>query len=130
RYAVVVGSAQTWPPFGEFWQIERVRLIVPTGWRPDADMFETAGRVEVVVDLAGGAEDDVGIQVLAGAGGIEGHRRLPSSRVAAVYHAASSRQGPFRLELPMPAPVDLERVDARYERGILRLTLTKRSGAS
>ena len=40
-----------------------------------------------------------------------------------MYHAAGIRQGPFRVELPLPAPVDPERVEARYDRGLLRITL-------
>jgi HSP20 family molecular chaperone IbpA len=46
-----------------------------------------------------------------------------------VYHAAGIRQGPFRIALALPAAVDPERVEARYERGLLRITLAKRSRA-
>jgi HSP20 family molecular chaperone IbpA len=42
-----------------------------------------------------------------------------------VFHAAGVRQGPFRLELPLPAPVDPDGVEARYERGLLRIALRK-----
>ncbi|MGQ0592638.1 MAG: Hsp20/alpha crystallin family protein, partial [Gammaproteobacteria bacterium] len=55
-------------------------------------------------------------------------RQLPSCQEGAVYHAAGIRQGPFRVELALPAPVDAERVEARYERGLLRITLQKRGG--
>lgn len=129
RYAMVVGSGQTWPRFGELWQSERVRLLVQAGWRPDADTFETATAVEIIVDLAGVDEDDVEVQLFEDAVVVEGHRRLPACEEAAVYHAASIRQGPFRLEVPLPAPVDPERVEARYDRGMLRITLAKRSEA-
>jgi HSP20 family molecular chaperone IbpA len=47
-----------------------------------------------------------------------------------VYHAATIRQGPFQLEVPLPAPVRSEQVEARYDRGLLRITLPKRAGAS
>jgi HSP20 family protein len=126
RYAVVVGAGQTWPRFGELWQGERVRLLVPAGWRPEADAYETASAVEITVDLAGVDEDDFEVQLFEDALVVEGRRRLPSCEEAAVYHAASIRQGPFRLELALPAPVDPERVEARYDRGLLRLTLAKR----
>ena len=59
---------------------------------------------------------------------VEGHRQLPSCREGALYHAAGIRQGPFRVELPLPAPVDPERVEARYDLGLLRITLPKRAG--
>lgn len=129
RYAMVVGSGQGWPRFGELWQSERVRLLVQAGWRPDADTFETAATVEITVDLAGVDEDDVEVQLFEDAVVVEGHRRLPACEEAVVYHAASIRQGPFRLEVPLPAPVDPERVEARYDRGMLRITLAKRSEA-
>src|SRR5215813_2182636 len=123
RYAVVVGSGQTWPTFGDLWQSERVRLLVRTGWRPDADTYETASAVEVIVDLAGVDEDDFEVLLFEDALVVEGRRQLPSCEEPAVYHAASIRQGPFRLELALPATVDPERVEARYDRGMLRITL-------
>jgi len=43
-----------------------------------------------------------------------------------VYHAAGIRQGLFQVDIPLPALVDAERVEARYERGVLRITLPKR----
>jgi HSP20 family molecular chaperone IbpA len=45
-----------------------------------------------------------------------------------VFHAAGVRQGPFRLELPLPAAIDANRVEARYERGLLRIALPKARG--
>jgi HSP20 family molecular chaperone IbpA len=47
-----------------------------------------------------------------------------------VYHSATIRQGPFQLEVPLPAPVSSEQVEARYDRGLLRITLPKRVESS
>ena len=128
RYAMVVRSGQTWP-FGDIWQSDRLRLLVQARWRPDADTYETATTVEITVDLAGVEEDDFEVQLFEDALVVEGRRQLPSCREGAVYHAAGIRQGPFQVELPLPAPVDPERVEVRYERGLLRMTLSKRAEA-
>ena len=128
RYAMVVRSGQTWP-FGDIWQSDRLRLLVQPRWRPDADTYETATTVEIMVDLAGVDEDDFEVQLFEDALVVEGRRQLPSCQEGAVYHAAGIRQGPFRVELPLPAPVDPERVEARYDRGLLRITLPKRAEA-
>ena len=96
---------------------------------PTRDTYETATTVEIVVDLAGVDEDDFEVQLFEDALVVEGRRRLPSCQEGAVYHAAGIRQGPFRVELPLPAPVDPERVEARYDRGLLRITLPKRAEA-
>ena len=125
RYTVVVRSGLAWP-FGDVWQSDRLRLLAQGRWRPDADTYETSSTIEVIVDLAGIDEDAVEIHLFEDALVVEGHRHLPSAREGAIYHAAAIRQGPFQLELPLPAAVDGERVEARYERGLLLITLSKR----
>jgi HSP20 family molecular chaperone IbpA len=126
RYLAVVRSGQSWP-FGDIWQSEHVRVLVQGRWQPAADVYETASAVEVVVDLAGVHDEDYEIQLFEDALVIEGHRVLPTSEADAVYHAAAIRQGPFCLELALPALADPDRVEARYERGLLRITLPKRA---
>ena len=126
RYEMVVRSGQAWP-FGDMWQSDRVRLVVHARWRPDADMYETASTVEITVELAGVEEDDIEMQLFEDALIIEGRRQLAAADAGAVYHAAGIRQGPFRVELQLPAPVDPEHVETRYERGVLRISLPKRA---
>ena len=125
---VVVRPGRTWPS-GDVWPSERLLLLVQGRWRPDADTYETATTVEIIVDLAGVSEDDFELLLFEDALVVEGRRHLPSCDEGAVYHAASIRQGPFQVELPLPAPVDAERVEARYDRGLLHIILPKRSGA-
>jgi HSP20 family protein len=107
-----------------------LRLLVRGRWRPDADTYETATTVEIVVDLAGVEEEDFEVQLFEDVVVIEGRRRLPACEAGAVYHSATIRQGPFQLEVPLPAPVSSEQVEARYDRGLLRITLPKRVESS
>jgi len=129
RYAMVVRSGPTWP-FADLWVSDRPRLLGRAHWRPDVDAYETATAVEIIVDLAGVGEDDFEMQLFEDALVIEGRRLLPACQEGAVYQAAGIRQGPFQLEVPLPAAVDTERVEARYERGLLRITLPKRRRAA
>ncbi len=128
RYAMVTRPGQAWP-FGDLWQSDRLRLLAEARWRPDADTYETATTVEIVVDLAGVEEDDYEVKLFEDALVVEGRRQLSPGEGAPRYHAASIRQGPFQVELPLPAPVDTEGVEARYDRGLLRITLPKRGEA-
>jgi HSP20 family protein len=128
RYAMVTPAGLAWP-FGEMWQVDRLRLLAPAWWRPDADAYETASTFEIVVDLAGVDDDDVEVQLFDDVLVVEGQRRFPAGPGTARYHAAGIRQGPFRLDLPLPVAVDHDRVDARYERGVLRITIPKRQAA-
>jgi HSP20 family protein len=117
-------------PFGDLWHTDRLRLQAQARWRPDADTYETATAIEIVVDLAGVADDDFELQLFEDALVVEGRRQLPSGDVGAVYQSVGIRQGPFRLEVPLSAPVDAKRVAARSDRGLLRITLPKRDEAS
>ena len=62
RYAMVVRPGRTWP-LGEILQSDRLRLLVRSRWRPDTDTYETAARVEIIVDLAGVDEDVFEVQL-------------------------------------------------------------------
>jgi HSP20 family protein len=128
RYATVVRLGPAWPS-DDLWLTDRLSLLVQGRWRPDADTYETAATIEIIVDLAGVDEDAFEVQLFEDAVVIEGHRRLPSRPDVGTYHAAGVRQGPFRVELPLPAPVDGERVEALYDRGLLRISLPKRTEA-
>jgi HSP20 family protein len=128
RYSLVSHSVPPWP-FGEAWPSDRLRLLVQSSWQPDADVYETAGTVEMVIDLAGVGEDDFEAQLFEDVLVVEGRRHLPSCPDEAMYHVAGIRQGPFRVALPLPAPVDAERVEAHYDQGLLRVTLPKRRAA-
>jgi len=128
RYTMVVRSGLP-GPFDDLWQADRLRLLVESRWRPDADSYETAASIEIIVDLAGVDEEDFEVQLFEDALVVEGRRHLARPEAAATYHAVSIRQGPFRLEVPLAAPVDAERVEVRYERGLLGITLPKRGPA-
>jgi len=125
RYTMLVRSPQGWPP-ADFWASDRLRLLVETRWRPDADTYETGSSIEIVVDLAGVDEDDFEMLLFEDALVVEGRRQLGTDEEHAVYHAANIRHGLFLVEVPLPAPVDADRVKARYDRGLLRITLPKR----
>ena len=128
RHAIVVHSGLTDPP-SDIWPRDRLRPLVPPRWRPDADTYETGGTIEILVDLAGVDEEDFEVQLFEDALVVEGRRQLPSCHAEAVYQTAGIRQGPFRLEVPLPAPVDPEGVEARHDRGLLRITLRKHGTA-
>jgi HSP20 family protein len=123
RYTSITQHAVTWPL--ALWRREVGAAFGLAEWRPDADVRESAAAIEIVVDLAGIEEDAIEVQLFDDALVIQGERRLAACEEGVVFHAAGVRQGPFRLELPLPAPVDPGGVDARYERGLLRIALRK-----
>jgi HSP20 family protein len=128
RYALVL-SRSTPQPLGEIRRAERITVqLARTWWRPATDVYETPTAIAVTVELAGVDPEELDVQLYEDAVVIEGHRRLPAAEPGGVYHSAEIQQGPFRLELALPAAIDTQRVDARSERGLLQLTLPKLKG--
>ena len=126
RYAVVMATGRP-RPFGEVAPRHPASISMgQTTWRPPADVVETATEVIVLVELAGVDHEQLDVLLFEDALIVEGERRLPA-HAAGVYHAAEIRQGQVRLELPLPAAIDPEQVDARYERGLLEMRLGKRT---
>jgi HSP20 family protein len=128
RYAVVLATQEP-GPIGDAWRTWRstVRLAQPV-WRPRADVYESGDAVTVTVDLAGVDADELDVQLFEDALVIGGQRRNPEPATEGVYHAAEIPRGRFKLTLALPAVLDLDRVDARLERGLLELTLPKAGG--
>lgn len=125
RYALVLAADQA-RPFAD------ARFAVPAGlrfgstaWRPPADVCVSDRAIEVTVELAGVDQDELEVVLFEDALIVEGQRRLPPASPNSVYHIAEIRQGPFRLELALPEAIDQQRVEARYEQGLLRITFPK-----
>jgi HSP20 family protein len=125
RYALTMTANRPGPVGGRgSGEPSGVRLA-ETFWRPSTDVCVSPHAVDVTVELAGIDQDALDVLLFDDALVIEGQRRMPPAKDG-VYHVAEIRQGPFRLELPLPEAIDLERVNARYDRGLLQITIPKR----
>ncbi len=94
-------------------------------WRPPTDVLETEDAYVVVVELAGmrGVEISVTFedQILS----ISGSR--PDMNVRKTYHQMEIDYGEFSSGVKIPAPVDVDHIEANYADGLLRINLPKTS---
>jgi HSP20 family protein len=97
-------------------------------WRPDADVIETLGAITVTAELAGVDEEEVAVLLFEDVLVIEGRRELPRCEGDGVYRVAAIRQGPFRIEVPLPVRIDPTGVVARCDRGLVWVRLPKANG--
>jgi HSP20 family protein len=112
--------------FFNFWPRERPGVVLSDAcWRPPTDVYETRDAITVIAELAGGDDNDLEVLVYNNAVVIQGRRRLPSVDPEGVYLAAEIRQGPFRVEVPLPRPIESEQADVHYQHGLLRIILPK-----
>jgi HSP20 family protein len=97
----------------------------PAFWRPAADLIESAGAVEVTVEVPGVDEDDLEITLFQNALVVEGVRQPPSRPSDCRFYAAEIRYGPFRLEVDIPGAIDAENITATYSAGMLHLRVPR-----
>jgi len=125
RYTMVMTTGDL-APLAEIFRVGGPGVVLAQPqWRPAADVYETPAAIVVVVELAGVDEDAFEVLLFEDALVLEGHRHIQGCEEGGVYHAVGIRQGPFRLEVRLPVPVDGERVQAQYERGLLWIRLPK-----
>ncbi len=100
-------------------------IVAPTAWRPATDVCETPESVTVITELAGVQEDDIEIELYPDAVILDGFRPASSCGPDAVYHSLQIRHGSFHLEIALPVTVDVDRSEATFENGLLRIGLPK-----
>jgi HSP20 family protein len=92
-----------------------------------ADLYFADGAYRADVEIPGMRKEDIVISMAGNAVEISGDKRPSRSEgVQMVYggrHYGSFRK---RIELPRDADVDVQKVTASYENGVLRITLPKR----
>lgn len=95
-------------------------------WQPDVDVFETQDDLQVRVELAGVALEDLRVTVDANVLQISGERAPSGSAEVTRLHQMEIASGPFERRIALPASIDRERVSARLSDGVLSVTLGKR----
>jgi HSP20 family protein len=99
------------------------------GLRPAADVLETEGAFEVSLDMPGLDPKAIQIQVEDQALTVQAERRQVAPPKDGSVHRSERPTGTFFRSFALPASVDGGRVEARYDAGVLTVTLPKREEA-
>lgn len=93
---------------------------------PELNVYETDKEFEVSAALPGMNKDDIEISFNAGVLTISGERKMEQEENGRRYHRIESRFGKFNRSLPLPSDViDQEKISAKYENGVLNVTIPK-----
>ncbi len=96
------------------------------GWTPEADMYETAHEMIVIVNLAGVRREDIEVSFNEHWLFVKGKRFEPASTgTPARYHQLEMGYGEFERFFPIPVVIDRNRADASYEDGRLTVVMKK-----
>lgn len=92
-------------------------------WAPQMEVFQRGKEMVVRADLPGLSADDVQIDVEDGVLTISGERRQTNEDRQEGFYRSERSYGTFARSIALPEGVDEEQVNARYEHGVLEVTV-------
>jgi HSP20 family protein len=98
-------------------------------WIPMAEAYETDDKFVVRVELPGVNPDDVDISVAGDTLIVKGERKPAEGVPQEQYHHCERCYGKFYRRIGLPADVDVNKIEASYENGILEVNIVKSKAA-
>src|SRR5437773_11659207 len=92
-------------------------------WAPLVDMSETKDDLLVMFELPGVREKEVSVSIMGDVLTVKGERKL--EREDEDYHRLERVYGKFERSIPLPSPVQVDKVTATYRDGVLEIRLPK-----
>lgn len=92
---------------------------------PTVDLVETEGEFEVKVDLPGLKPEEVNVEIRDGDLWISGKREEEKEEKGKTYHRVERRHGEFRRRVSLPTSIDEDKIEAKFEHGVLKITVPK-----
>ena len=117
-------------PFNRLFS-ECFRELAPPerGWVPAVDLSETEDAYTLEVDLPGMKKEDIELAIVDSLVTIKGRRKSEREAQRSGYHCFERRSGAFQRSFEIPGGFNNDKVEARYQNGVLHVTLPKREEA-
>lgn len=92
---------------------------------PKVDIVETSEAFEVQLAVPGLNKEDFNIELNDNYLTVSGERKFSNEKNEKSYHAIETHYGSFSRSFSLPENVDASKINAKYNNGILELTIPK-----
>jgi HSP20 family protein len=113
----------TWP----FQREENGTLTA--AWTPAVDVFEDKDAVKIIAELPGVRPDEVKLSIENNILTLRGEKKQVAEETTERVHRYERSYGMFERSFALPNTVDADRVEARFENGLLTIQLPKEERA-
>jgi HSP20 family protein len=96
---------------------------------PELDVRENANSITIEAELPGVEEKDVSVTLVNGVLTIKGEKRQEKEEKSESYHLTERSFGSFQRAVRLPETVDDARVEAKFDKGVLKVTAVKKPEA-
>ncbi|HAY21302.1 MAG TPA: molecular chaperone [Desulfobacterales bacterium] len=113
--------------FEDFFGPRRWGLIPWEGeWTPAMDVAETDEQVVVKAEIPGIEPKEINISLTGDVLTVKGEKKSEREEKKENYHLVERSYGAFSRSVTLPAAVDADKIDAKYEKGVLTITCPKK----
>ncbi|WP_344966373.1 Hsp20/alpha crystallin family protein [Salinactinospora qingdaonensis] len=99
-------------------------------WSPTTDIFARGNDLVIQAELPGVQPEDVEVSFSGGYLDIDGERRRGEDADDVIYYTSERFRGRFRREFVLPSGIDDDDISARFDEGLLEVTVRGGAGAS
>lgn len=96
-----------------------------TGWTPSADLYENDEAYVLEMELPGFSRQDIELTVERNVLTVGGQRSAEEEAEGVTYHLRERGTSRFSRSFALPRSMDAEGVEARFDNGVLTVTLPK-----
>ncbi len=132
-----------WDPFHEFSTLQdrmnrlfresqtdgREEALTTTSFAPPVDVYEDEQNIVLKIEVPGIDEKDVDVRIENNTLTVHGERKLEKEEKEENYRRVERQYGSFTRTFTLPQTVDAEKVSAHYDRGVLKVNLSKKAEA-
>jgi HSP20 family protein len=104
---------------------EALRPTAAGSWMPAMDVYETGDTIVAKLELPGIEPGDVEVAVEDSTLTVSGKREFESETNEDNYHRVERRYGSFSRSISLPQIADVEKVNARFDKGVLQIEVPK-----
>jgi HSP20 family protein len=115
--------------FFESWDRSGKDQLASGTFTPPVDVYEDEHNVVLKLEVPGVNEDDLKVSLENNTLTVTGERKFEKEEKEENFHRIERRYGSFTRTFRLPNTVDSEKVEAGYDKGILKITLAKRAEA-
>lgn len=114
--------------FGDVYPSRREEKdLVSTAWNPSVDIYEHEDNLVLKAEVPGIDEDDIEVKIEDNTLTFKGERKYENEVKEENYHRVERSYGSFYRSFSLPQNIDLEKIKAETENGILKITMPKKA---
>ncbi|MCG3112261.1 MAG: Hsp20/alpha crystallin family protein [Candidatus Manganitrophus sp. SB1] len=106
------------------YETENGRLV--QDWVPAVDVYEDAEAIQLKAELPGMEMKEIEVRIENNALEIRGEKKIEQTEKKENYHRIERVFGRFSRSFRLPNTVAQDKIKAKYDRGVLTITLPKR----